>query len=398
MKEKKKLLFVLPSLRIGGAEKALVTLLQALDAERYDVDLFLFEQGGDLQSQVPAWINILPENRVTRALMLEIRFYFKDLLREKKISAAIARLRISIDAFLRSRLHRRRAFSWRVISDYMEPLDKHYDTAIAFLEFWTSFFVMDKVQAERKIVWFHSDYSGARFLPEEVSYYVRFDRIASITQACRDALVRAIPQLEGRVEVIENLVLPKEARARAEESVPMAWDPAKRHLITLGRLEIVKGIDLAIRACKILTEKGVPVVWHVFGDGSKRDMLTGLIDELQLRDSFILEGSVPNPLPYLKAAEIFVQPSRQEGKSIALDEAKLLGKAIVVTNYASVSDQITDRETGLITGMEPEQIAGGILELLSDSELRRRLATNCLQLESTHGNTIKKVYRLIDEA
>ena len=123
MKEKKKLLFVLPSLRIGGAEKALVTLLQALDAERYDVDLFLFEQGGDLQSQVPAWINILPENRVTRALMLEIRFYFKDLLREKKISAAIARLRISIDAFLRSRLHRRRAFSWRVISDYMEPLD-----------------------------------------------------------------------------------------------------------------------------------------------------------------------------------------------------------------------------------------------------------------------------------
>ena len=200
------------------------------------------------------------------------------------------------------------------------------------------------------------------------------------------------------MEVIENLVLPKEACARAEESVPMAWDPAKRHLITLGRLEIVKGIDLAIRACKILTEKGVPVVWHVFGDGSKRDMLTGLIDELQLRDSFILEGSVPNPLPYLKAAEIFVQPSRQEGKSIALDEAKILGKAIVVTNYASVSDQITDRETGLITGMEPEQIAGGILELLSDSELRRRLATNCLQLESTHGNTIKKVYRLIDEA
>ena len=102
------------------------------------MDLFLFEQGGDLQSQVPAWINILPENRVTRALMLEIRFYFKDLLREKKISAAIARLRISIDAFLRSRLHRRRAFSWRVISDYMEPLDKHYDTAIAFLEFWTT--------------------------------------------------------------------------------------------------------------------------------------------------------------------------------------------------------------------------------------------------------------------
>lgn len=398
MSLKKKLLFVIPTLRIGGAEKALVTLLQALDPERYVVDLFLFEQGGDLQSQVPAWVNVLPENRITRAMLLELRFYFKDLLRSGKPAAAAARLSISAQASLRARLHRRPLFSWKVISRYVEPLPKHYDAAIAFLEFVTAFFVMDKTTADRKILWVHSDYTGASFLPEEASYYLRYDRIATITPVCRDALVRAIPQLEGRVEVIENLVLPEEARARAEEAVPMAWDPAKRHLITLGRLETVKGIDLAIHACKVLREQGIPVVWHVFGDGSKRETLTGLIDELQLRDSFILEGSVPNPLPYLKAAEIFVQPSRQEGKSIALDEAKLLGKAIVVTNYASVSDQITDRETGLITGMEPEQIAAGILELLSDSELCRRLEMNCLRLESTHGNTIEKVYRLIDEA
>ena len=396
MSERKKILFVIPTLRIGGAEKALVSLLNAMDPDRYQVDLFLFEQGGTLQKDVPNWVNVLPENPITRAMMLEFRRYFKDLLRSGKIAAAGARMKISVRSSLRSRFHKRRLFSWKSISKHVEPLRGQYDVAIAFLEYVTSFFVMDKVTADRKVLWVHSDYTGAVFLPEEASYYARYGQIVTITPKCKAALETAIPAVKGRVEVIENFVLPEEVRAKADEALPIPWDPEQKHLITVGRLEDIKGIDLAIRACGVLREKGRPVCWHVFGDGSKKEALTKLIEELSLQDCFFLEGSVPNPFPYLKAADIFVQPSRQEGKSIALDEAKILGKPIVVTNYSSVEDQIRHEITGIITKKQPEAIAEGIDLLLSDPEKRAALGRNCRSLPSVHETILARLYRLLE--
>ena len=398
MKEKKKLLFVIPTLRIGGAVKALVTLLKALDPKRFDVDLFLFERGGELEGDVPEWVTILPENKITRAMTLEIRYYFRDLLRERRFAAASRRLGITFRAALRSKLHKKPRFSWTTVSRHVDPLPDRYDTAIGFLEGVTDFFVLDKVEADKKIGWIHTDFSKRVILPEDISYYCRFDKIATISPACKAAFETAVPGTCGRVFVVENLVLPEDVRARAEEPIPIAWDKNVQHLITLGRLETVKGIDLAIRASRILVDKDIPIQWHVFGEGSKKEMLEQMIDELCLQDCFILEGTTPNPLPFLKAADVFVQPSRQEGKSIALDEAKLLGKAIVATNYLSVEDQIVNNETGVITGMEPKQIADGIEKVLSDPALRCRLESNCRQLESPHSQILEKFYGLLDES
>jgi glycosyltransferase involved in cell wall biosynthesis len=396
MNQKKRLLFVIPTLRIGGAEKALVTLFKAMDPSRYDVDLFLFEHGGALQQEVPEWIRILPENKITRAMTLELRYYFGDLLRSGKLLGAVSRLNISIQSSLRYRLHRRQLFSWSRIARHIQPLPEVYDTAVAFLEHFASFYVLDKVAAKRKIGWIHSDYSRSTLLPEEVSAYARFDQLVTISPACKASIEAAIVQTRGRVDVVENLVLPQDVRKRANEPVTISWAPNKKHLVTVGRLEEVKGIDLAVQACKILVDEGLPVCWHVFGEGSKKEMLTKLIRDLSLQDSFYLEGSVINPLPFLNAADVFVQPSRQEGKSIALDEAKILGKPIVVTNYSSVEDQIRNQITGMIVEMQPASIAEGLSALIRDPEKCSLLSRNCLSLPSRHEMIVDKVYRLID--
>ena len=104
----KHIIFVMPTLRMGGAEKALVSLLKALDPKRVNVDLFLFERGGVLEKEVPSWVKIIQSDPIVRDMTLELRNYFGELLRHRKFSAVITRLRITFLARFGKNY-----FSWR---------------------------------------------------------------------------------------------------------------------------------------------------------------------------------------------------------------------------------------------------------------------------------------------
>ena len=177
----------------------------------------------------------------------------------------------------------------------------------------------------------------------------------------------------------------------------MTKSPGVYELATVARLEYAKGIDVAVDACRILKERGLSFRWHIYGDGSLRRELEMQIAASGLGDVMILHGTVSNPYPYIKAAAVIVQPSRWEGKSVVLDEAKLLGKAIVVTNYSSVSDQVCHGETGWVVEMTPEAIANGIAYVLHDSELRTHLEKTCLEAKDHATDILKVFYRLIGE-
>ena len=372
----KKVLFVIPTMRIGGAEKALVSLLNRLDPAETEVDLFLFEQGGPLQNQIPEWVNILPEDRVTRAMTLEFRYYWKDLLRAHRFSAALARAKLAFWPAIRARLRMKKRFSWKTAQKHIAPLDKTYDAAIGFLEGTTGFFVLDKVHAARKIGWIHTDFRGRKLLDEEIACYRRFDEIATITPSCRESFLEATGFAPENCHIIENISDASSIHRLAEEPVDLYWDESMIHLLTVGRLEYQKGTDLAFETCKRLVQAGERICWHVLGDGSMRQWLESASRASGLEDRFILEGVTANPYPYMKKAFAIVQTSRVEGKSIVLDEAKILGKAIVATNYPSVGDQLTEGETGLIAEMDPEAIAACIRRLINDRHLRQALAVS----------------------
>ena len=369
----KKLLFVIPTLRMGGAEKALVSLLKCLDPAQVSVDLFLFEQGGILQDELPSWVRLLPEDPITRAMSLELRLYWKDLVRKGKLGAAWVRLGMSLIPPLRQRLGRSPAFTWRSAAARIASLPESYDAAIGFLEGHTDFFVLDKTTAAQKIGWVHTDFQNKRLLPEEQAYYRRFDTLVTITESCRQSLIRVAGIPPEKVLVIENITLPAEVLRLAKQPAPFVWTEGLYHLLTVARLEHQKGIDLAFSACKVLKEAGAPICWHVLGDGSMRKALEEEIRAAGMERDFILEGVSANPYPYMKAAWAIVQPSRIEGKSIVLDEAKILQKRIITTNYPSVTDQLTDGVNGVITEMTAKGIADGVHRLLGDSGLAARL-------------------------
>lgn len=392
----KNILMVIPTLRMGGAEKSIVSLIKSLDPTRVSVDLFLFEAGGVLQQEIPHWVNIIEADFVTRAMTLEMSKYFSDLLKNFKVGAAFSRLRITLNSSLSKKFGKSAKFSWHTIEKYIPKLSKHYDVAVGYLEGFTDFFVIDKVNADKKIGWIHSDMTGRNILGQEIEYYNAFDELATISDVCLDAACKAFPGIENKIQVVENIVLPEDVNGKSNESVEFNWDTDMINIISVGRLEHAKGMDIALNASEILKHKGYSFCWHIYGNGSMYDDLKNSIQEKCLEKDFILEGVTQNPYPYIKKADIFVQPSRWEGKSLALDEAKILGKAIVVTNYPSVSDQITDKETGIITDITPEAIADGIEELIKNDELRKKLEYNCLNEPNQSEKAVNKFYKMIE--
>lgn len=395
MENKKRLLFVIPTMRIGGAEKALISLLKSLNPKLVQVDLFLFEQGGILQEQVPSWVRILPEDPVIRAMTLELRFYWKDLIKRGHLLAAAARLRVYLQSLLSSKLHLAPRFSWKTVSRYIKALEGSYDTAISFLEGTTAYFLIDKVSAAKKIGWIHTDLRKGRRSAQDAEYYLRFDELATITEACKASLLELFPLGPDHVHVIENILIPEEIRAAADQALDPPWSDAYKHLLTVARLETQKGLDLALEACRQLAKTRADFQWHVLGDGSMRQWLEQEISDSHLTHTFLLEGVKPNPYPYMKAAYAIIQPSRVEGKSIVLDEAKLLGKAILTTNYPSVSDQLSDGETGLVVEISAEAIAAGVNRLLDDAALVRQLERNNLAGSSQKAAPLAVFYRII---
>lgn len=387
----KHIIFVMPTLRMGGAERALVSLLKALNPKRVKVDLFLFERGGVLEKEVPSWVKIIQSDPIVREMTLELRNYLGELLRHRKLSATITRLKITAMA-----RRGKNYFSWGAIEKYIPSVPGHYDVAVGFLEGFTDFFVVDKVNADRKIGWIHTDMSGKIFNKQEMAYYRKLDMLATISEKCRTAFISRSEYPGERMRVIENIVLPQEILHKADETVDEMWDPSKVHIVSVGRLEYLKGMDIAAKTAMILKKNGCDFVWHIYGRGLMQEEISQYVKQNNLSDCFILEGQRSNPYPYMKKADIIVQPSRREGKSLVLDEAKILGKAIIVTNYPSVTDQITDRKTGIIVEITPEAIAEGLELLMTDTRLKSDLEDNCRRELNQSGRVVDQFYRLAD--
>ena len=385
----KNVLFVIPTLRLGGAEKALVSLLKSLNKNCLNVDLFLFEGDGTLQNEVPKWVNIIEADEITRAMTLEARFYLKKLVKKGHLSAALSRVFITVASKFGNNL-----FSWKVVSKHIPIIKKTYDVAIGFLEGTADFFVIDKIQAEKKIGWIHTDMSKKNCIKQEIDYYNRFDNIVTISEKCKDAAINAIPGIENRISVIENIILPKEIISKSLEEPEIKWNDCF-NILTVGRLEYDKGIDIGAMAARELKNRGIQFEWHVLGYGSQEENIKKIIENNGIQDVFRLEGMASNPYPYMKKADIIVQPSRNEGKSIVLDEAKILGKAIVVTNYPSVKDQIIDHVTGIVVDTDPVKVADGVEQLITNNAKKSELEDNCLH-EKKHSETvINDFYRII---
>ena len=385
----KKLLFVIHSLGFGGAERSLINLLHELPKDQYEVDLLLFQKKGAFLKQVPSWVRVLDTPKALDRLYGSVKTA-GSYAAVKLFGSCFARL-------MRKTRKARRAYRWQhFYKACVEKLPTHYDTAVAYVGTEILYYVGDCVSADRKLVWIHNDYRTAGYSRDDDKPYLEvFDAIASVSDECVRVLKEEFPEYAAKTFYVENITSSARVRTQAEAFVPEDLRQDVCSILSIGRLSVQKGFDLAMEAAAILKQRGLSFCWYVIGTGDQKQQLEEKRRSLGIEDCFILLGTRDAPYPYIKNCTVFAQTSRFEGKSVVLDEAKILCAPIVTTAYPTAADQIAHGREGLVTGMTPEEIADGIEQMLA-GDTRQTVCQYLAEHEYGNQKEIQKYLHLLD--
>lgn len=385
------------TLNAGGAEKALVNLLNELDYNRYDVDLFLMTKTGIFLDQVPADVTILSESEDYTIFSTRFSKSLLHFLRKGRFRQFLNKILFAISTKTTDNPILAEQRSWTYLKHFFPTLPKQYDVAIGYLEKNVNYFVIDCTKANRKIGYIHNDYISLGLLPQyDRPYFEKFDKVVSVSESCVASLDKVFPDMKQKFVCIENVNSPTMIDHLASVNVDVdLTDPP--YLLSVGRLTEQKNFELAVDALKLLKDRGVTIKWIVIGEGPLKEKIEQRIEDNQLKDVFILLGLKANPYPYIKNALIYIQPSKFEGKSIAIDEAKILAKPIVVTDFPTAKDQIEDGKTGLISKMNANSLADTIQNLLENNELRETLQVNLKNEDSETELKMNRFYTLLKQ-
>ena len=397
---KKKIFIFSHAMEIGGAERALLGLLNSIDYSKYEVDLFLLKHSGELMPLIPKQVNLLPEISQYSAIMKPMVL----ALKEGQIKVVLGRLCGKLKAKLYDIKHalNRSAvaieYSHKHTVKYLPKVNnEHYDIAISFLT--PHYIVSEKVNADKKIAWIHTDYSTIELdVKSELAMWSKFDNIVSISDAVTRAFLSTFPSLENKIVKIENILSKNFIEEQADlfnVKNEMTGDSVK--LLSIGRFCEAKNFDNVPEIASIIKSKGVDFKWYIIGYGADENLIKSKIAQYNMENTVIILGKKENPYPYIKACDIYVQPSRYEGKCVAVREAQILNKPVIITNYASSKSQLQDGFDGVIVPMDNQGCADGIVKVIDDKDLQNQLIENTKKTDYTNSKEIEKLYKLIGE-
>lgn len=386
---KKEILFISSNMDIGGFQKSLLSLLQYFDYERYEVDLLLLSHKGAFYDLIPNQVNLI-KLPIQEEYFNSFPNCIIGLLKKKKIGLALYR----ILQLMVSKVDK--GIGGIFLSKAIPKIDKEYDAIIDYNGQHILYYMIDKLNAKKKITYFHSDYNKWPYYKNaDRRYYNKVDKIVTVSELCKQSLVENFSDNKNKMYVIENIITPKTVNIFPVDSNNFTDTEFKgKRIVTVGRLCKEKGPDLAILALKRLRDKGFNIQWYWIGPGEEKEY-SRLISENGLTGKFKLLGGTNNPYDYMRNADILVFPSRFEGKAVAIEEAKVLNKPIVTTNFSTVKNQLEHNVTGIITEMNAQSLSEGIEEVLTNNELKEKLQENLKTQCTGNANECEKLYEII---
>ncbi len=403
--EKVKLLVVGITMNCAGTEKSFLSFLSCLDFDRFDITLLLAKREGLLLDQLPAQVKIVTMEKYGELFLLsgknaaktlascfvkenpltlfEIFPYFVRILFSKGLKRSSAATRM-----------------WIHFMHKMPALQEEYDAAVAYWGDRTMFYMCDKVKAKKKITWLHFDYANP---PRDDSVYLEYfekcDKIVTVSDLVDRSLREKLPQIADRCVMMENIMNPKQIwdQALRGETFPDQHFRGKR-ILTIGRIAEQKGYDLAIPALKRLRDEGYDVRWYILGDGDPeyKTMLSQMLLDAGVADQMLFLGTTTNPYAYMRDCDIYAQPSRHEGKPIAVEEAKILYKPILAARYLSAPEQLEDGVLGLLCEIDSDSIYEGLRRLLDSDALCGQYSKALAARSFGNAGEIEKFYRMLD--
>lgn len=366
----------------------MVSLLTAWDRQRYDTSLLLCCKEGDIYSdRLPKDVHLI-YNPVIEHVMGGVSSAWW-LLRHGKVMLALG---VLIRLIL-SRMSK--PMAGRLIAKMMPAIDnEEYDLIVDYGGQQMLYYMVDKLRGKKKVSFFHNDYSKWPFYYNaDKHYYPKVDHIFSISEICVNALKQFFPNCKNKISVMENISSPQLIWKLSEEQAK-SFPINELCLVTVGHICYRKGIDYIIDAVGLLKQQNIDFAWTIVGAVLEPKWIEE-IKRKGLQRYFKFVGVQSNPYPYIRQADIYVHPSRFEGKSIALDEAKILCKPIIVTNFSTVRDQFEDGVNATICAMDGKSLARAILNLYEDGLLRQKYIDYLKTHIHDNSSEVQKLYKFL---
>lgn len=387
----KNVIIVYSKMVIGGSTTSLLSLLNCLDYTRYSVDLQLYDNHGELQDQINKNVNILPEmSQQSKKIHKYIRpSYWTSLVKARVYSTRMEN----------------RLINAQYMSKYeaiaCPKSGKQYDVGISFLEFWPMEYLVRRVNATRKIGWIHIDIKEAGLFPiigDEL--YSKLDKIVLVSNSCVENMKMLYPSQAERLVCIENILVSDTIEGMAKQTPEVEYTVGVFNFVTACRLVLAsKGLDRGINAFGKLKKEGIihdGIKWFIIGDGPDRQIIEQMIKEQGLTNNILLLGQQKNPYCIEKDMNVFLLPSRYEGKPMAVTEAQMLGLVPVVCNYSSANEQINDGVDGLIANNDDEDIYYKIRQIITDTEVYATMRETVVSNEYSNIHVVDSIQALME--
>lgn len=388
--KRKKVAILLPWLKMGGTNKVAIRFMNEL-VQYCDVTLILSQNVGELLEEVPKDVHVVIDEMQT----------FRDILKKDLKHFNLPYLFMDIIYYLKVKTGHDNIDNYRyIVERHTFVTEEMFDCAISYHGQSPERLLnlVYRIHSRKKAVWIH----GEMGFPEDQckrmrKYYDKLDHYFFVSEPTKNTFIGKIPIDPKKTTVYYNRLDGNEIIEKAKEIPEITFSKAYTNLLTVGRVSSEKGQDMIPQIVRNLIDKGYAVRWYIIGDGPNMERIKDLIIKESVDKNVFLLGVRNNPYPYMKACDIYIQPSYTEGYSTTICEAGILGKAIIGTKPSGgIRDQIENERSGLIVDASVEGIEKGIIRLIEDPLLRKKFEKNILEKDFEGKGEISKFIDYIE--
>lgn len=388
---KTKLIFVMGFMQVGGIEKSLIRLCNALDPNTYDITVLFLCVGDGISTELP---NNVKKFFISRNKTRSFSKQYSKMLSKcyaKIINLAYGNYNKIIKRLFYYLVKVENIFFKRYIKGLLKQ--DYYDVSIGFMQGEPSDVATSCICAN-KYVTFYRHGSVLEFLNDK-KYYHKSDVIVTLSSGLKNELVKKRGLQEKKIRVIYNIYDIENIKSKSQEECELDRID-KLKLVTVARISPEKGIIQAIEAASLLKKSGVDFCWLFVGDDKSKYANTckEKINEYGLQENVKIIGVRMNPYPYFRCCNIYVQPSEIECLSNAIVEALILQKPIISTNTYGAKELIDNYNNGLLCEFNSEALAESIIKLICDNDLRCSLIQGTKRIIANLESEMEKYYAL----
>ena len=361
----------------GGIEKSLIEFLKFLISEGHDVSLYLWRKPGILFEQIPKEVKIIKDKIAPGSL--------SDVIIEKNL--------IHIFWYMLLRIAQKLKYPTKA----MKKLPNHYDIAISYCQNgYTPYYIIDKVSAEHKYMWYHHGSYEKKKKKKKIDekYYLKYEKFITVSESSKSMLLTSFPSLRKTISVINNLVDEESVKEKSNFEVNDI-NASECKIVTVGRVAPEKGQLFSLEIAKNLLDRGFNFSWYFIGDGPDMKACIDYVLNNGLKQYCHFLGVKENPYPYIKTADIYVQPSKVEAESITIKEAKILQKIIVASDIPAIKEVLEDGKFGCVVPRNAKLFADAIMRVFLDEELKLFYKKQLSQIASNNEESKNKIRDLL---